>query len=206
MLTRVTLAAAIAVAVSLPAFAQSKGAARGRGPRVATPVIKCAADLGKGVTTQRQFCDVIIADKSTDSILVTVPPHRGAAKLMFDLHNRVAVPPESGLPTQAFARNTSIVSVLGPKGELGRGAAVSEFRTVADLYDRLPGGAAGGTKSVAPGPPTSVEVSVPAGVTLVGIVGERLDVLTKLGKQTYETPGRPIAIISNIRVEVTPLK
>jgi len=182
---------------------QGRRAARGAPARPVTTV-KCASEVGQGVTTTRLFCDVIISDKAADSVLVTLPPHRGTARLMFDLHNRLAVPPESGLPAPTYSRNTSIVSVIGPKGEIGRAAAVSEFRTAADLYDRVAGTAPNSVKAVAPGPATAVEITIPAGVTSTGIVGARLDVLTRLGKQSYETPGRPIAIVSNVRVEYTP--
>jgi hypothetical protein len=195
----------LVVAAAAGVAAQTARSGRGRGAPPST-TIQCAAELGKGTTTARQFCDVIVGTKAADSIAISIPPHRGPAKLMFDLHNRVAVPPESGLPAQTFSRNTAIVTVMGPKNELGRGAAVSEFRTAADLYDRIAGTVAGAVKGVAPGPPTPIQVTVPAGVTAVGIVGTRLDVLTKLGKQTYETPGRPIAIVSNVHVEYTPLR
>ncbi len=201
--------AIVVIAASTVLAAQASKTARGRGrgrAGVTATTIQCAADLGKGMTTSRQFCDVIVGTKAADSVNITIPAHRGAAKLMFDLHNRVAVPPASGLPAQTFSRTTAIVTVVAPKGELGRGAAVSEFRTAADLYDRIAGSAAGAAKAIAPGPPTAIEIAVPAGVTNVGIVGTRLDVVTKLGKQTYDTPGRPIAIVSNVRVEYTPLR
>jgi hypothetical protein len=188
---------------------QQTGRAAGRGRAAAAKpatTVKCASEVGQGVATSRLFCDVIVSDKAADSVVVTLPPHRGPARLMFDLHNRVAVPPATGLPAPTFARNTAVVAVIGPKGELGRGAAVSEFRTAADLYDRVAGSAAGSVKAVAPGPPAPIEITIPAGVTSAGIVGRQLDTLTRLGKQTYETPGRPIAIVSNVRVEYTPLR
>ncbi len=192
-----------AVSASTLLAAEAVQRAASRGPRVSTTAA-CAADLGAGVSTGRSFCDVIIATKPADSIEIRVPPHRGAAKLLFDLHNRVAVPPDSRATPQTFSRSTAIVAVIGPKGEIGRGATVSEFRKAADLFDRIGGGPSGGPKTVAPGPASPVDVTIPAGVTSVGIVGVRLEVLTALGKQAYDTPGRPIAIMSNLRVEYTP--
>jgi hypothetical protein len=176
-----------------------------RGPRVSTDAI-CAADLGKGVKTGRQFCDVIIADSADKSIMMRVPPRRGAARLLFDLHIRVAVPPENSPVAQTFSSNTAVVMVLGPKGEMARGVATGEFRRVADLFDRISGGPRGGPKTVGPGPATPIVVTIPVGTTVVGIVGERLEVLTRLGRQTYDTPGRAVAIASNLRVEYTPLR
>ena len=180
-------------------------------PPKAAPTVKattqtCAAELGNGASSGRRFCDVIIATKAEESVAVAIPPHRGTAKLLFDVHNRVAVPPERGQVLQSFARNAATIAVVGPKGEIGRGAAVSEFRTVADPFDRILGGAPGVVKAVAPGPATAIDITVPAAVNSIGIVGVRLDVVTRLGPQRYDTPGRPIAIVSNLRVEYTPLR
>jgi hypothetical protein len=167
---------------------------------------KCAGELGPGVATGRRFCDVIVATKPADSIAIAIPPHRGTARLLFDLHNRVAARVEAGPSAQVFARNSATVAVIGPKAVITRAAAVSEFRTLADLFDRIAGGGAGGVKAVGPGPASPIDVTVPPGITAVGIVGVRLEVVTRLGRQSYDTPGRPIAIVSNIRAEYTPLK
>jgi hypothetical protein len=63
------------------------------------------------------------------------------------------------------------------------------------------GGGPGGVKTVAPGPATAVDMAVAPGVTSVGILGVRLEVTTRLGVQVYDTPGRPIAVMSNLRFE-----
>jgi hypothetical protein len=178
------------------------------GPRAGTvgTTAKCAAELGLGVASGRRFCDVIIATKAADSIAVALPPHRGSAKLLFDLHNRVAAGPDTGQTAQTFARNSAIVAVVGAKSEIARAAAVSEFRTLTDLFDRIAGGGPGGVKAVGPGPATPIDVTIPPATPVVGIVGVRLEVVTRLGKQSYDTAGRPIAIVSNIRAEYTPLR
>jgi hypothetical protein len=60
-------------------------------------------------------------------------------------------------------------------------------------------------KAVAPGPAEPIRFTIPAGVSTVGIVGTRLEVLTRAtGTQTFETPGRPVAIVSNLRLDYTP--
>jgi hypothetical protein len=47
-------------------------------------------------------------------------------------------------------------------------------------------------------------VTIPAGLTAIGIVGARLEETRMGGKAAYDTPGRPIAIVSNLRLEYTP--
>ena len=88
------------------------------------------------------------------------------------------------------------------KGDLlGRGAVQTEFRTAQDLYDRVSGGAGpGGVKAVAPLGKESVNVTVPAGTDVVSVLGEVLDATTIAGHETA-TPGRTVAIISNVRVD-----
>jgi hypothetical protein len=199
------LACAVSASAVLVAAPGQRAAPRPRAGPVGTTA-KCAAELGLGVTSGRRFCDVIVADKAADSIAITVPPHRGSARLLFDLHNRVAARQETGPPAQVFARNSAIVAVVGPKAEIARAVAVSEFRSLADLFDRIAGGGGGGVKAVGPGPASPIDVTLPPGTTTVGIVGVRLEVVTRLGKQAYDTPGRPIAIVSNIRAEYTPLR
>ena len=199
------LAGAVCVSATLLAAPGQRATPRGRAATVSTTA-KCAADLGLGVTSARRFCDVIVATKAADSIAIAIPPHRGPAKLLFDLHNRVAARPETGQAAQTFARNSSVIAVIGPKTEIARAAAVSEFRTLADMFDRIGGGGAGGVKAVGPGPGTPVDITIPPGMNAVGIVGVRLEVVTRLGRQSYDTPGRPIAIVSNIRAEYTPLR
>ena len=80
-----------------------------------------------------------------------------------------------------------------------------EFRTVQDLFDRISGGGRlGGVKSVAPGQAESVRVTIPPNVDAVGIVGVRLQLLSRSVSDTFDAPGRPIAIVSNLRIEYTP--
>jgi len=169
---------------------------------------KCPASLGTGVKSSRLFCDVLVTDKAAEGVVMTIPKHRGASTLHFDLHNRFTVTPDAVQPVQAFARNAAVVAVLGPKNDIiGRGATMSEFRTSADLFDRIGGGGGpGGVKAVAPGMPTSIDVTIAAAVSSISIVGVRVEVTNRLGTQTYDTPGRPVAIISNMRIDYVPLR
>ncbi len=174
--------------------------------RVATDA-RCAAELGSGLTSRRGYCDVLITKSGQDSVYMSIPPHTGTATLFFDLHNRFTVPP-SGTPAgEWFMRATALVATVRPTGQiLERFAVRGEFRTIKDLFDRIGGGAPpGGLKTVAPGLPESVRATVPAGLNGVGIVGLRLEFSTlSEPKGVAGAPGRPMAIVSNVRVEYTP--
>jgi hypothetical protein len=195
---RALLAIAVLVAGASTALVGAQGRAR-----VATEYT-CAAGLGNGVKTKREFCDVITGGAPADSVAVPVPAHTGTATLLFDLHNRFGVPVISGYPGASYARHDAVVAVIGADGAvLARAAVIREFRTTADLFDQLAGGTRpGGVKAVAPGPPEAIRLTLPAGVEVVGIVGESLRVRTATGADdTYDAPGRPVAIVSNLRLE-----
>lgn len=167
--------------------------------------VKCPESLGTGVRTGASYCFVLAGRDAAQGVLVTIPPHTGTATLMFDLHNRHTYSEEDLRAGRAYSKYTAIVGVLTMKNELlSRGAVQSEFRTVADLYERISGGAGpGGAKAVAPIGREQVVVAIPALVDQVSLLGEVLDATTSAGRETA-TPGRTVAIVSNVKVEYRP--
>ena len=124
---------------------------------------------------------------------------------MFDLHNRHTYSEEDMRAGHGFAKYTAVVAVLSMKGDLlGRGAVQSEFRTAQDLYDRVSGGAGPGgvRRSRRSATSRSTSPSRPD-VDVVSVLGEVLEATTIAGRETA-TPGRTVAIISNVRVEYRP--
>lgn len=166
---------------------------------------KCPETLGTGVKTGASFCFVLAGRQPADGVLVAIPPHVGPATLMFDLHNRHTYSEEDTRAGRGFAKYTAVIGVLTMDGTLiGRGAVQSEFRTARDLYDRVTGGAGpGGVKAVAPLGHEEILVTIPPGVEQVSLLGEVLDATTTAGHETA-TPGRTVAIVSNLRVEYRP--
>ncbi len=193
---------AFAVGAGLP-LAGSTAAQSPRTRVVNEPV--CASPLETGVRTRRMFCDVMAAVLPEQSITITIPPRDGGATLYFDLHNRFDLPARD--ETVRYARHLAVVRVVDESGALiDRAAVLREFRSEADLFDRLSGGARpDGVKGVAPGPPEAIRVTIPPGPSVIGIVGEGLEVRGADGRdEHYDAPGRPVAIASNIRLEYTP--
>jgi hypothetical protein len=174
-------------------------------PKVEPAQIKCPEPLGTGVKTGASYCFVLAGREPAQGVLVTVPPHTGAATLLFDLHNRHTYSDEAVRAGRGFAKYTAVVAVLTMTAELlGRGAVQSELRTAGDLYERISGGAGpGGVKAVAPLGREEITITIPAAVNQVSILGEVLDATTSAGRETA-TPGRTVAIISNVRVEFRP--
>ncbi len=167
----------------------------------ATEVV-CPSVLGTGLTTQREFCDILIGRDPQVGVRVVIPRQSGEAQLSFDLSNRHTYSEEQALAGLAFAQYTATIGVLTSDGTLlSRGVIQSEFRSIEDLVDRVGGGAGpGGVKAVAPTGLVRIEVNIPSQVDSVAILGEILEVRRLDGHDIFTSTGRPIAIISNVEV------
>jgi hypothetical protein len=173
-------------------------------PKTEPAEVRCPEQLGVGVKTKATFCFVLAGRDPVEGVIVTIPPHKDAI-LTFDLHNRHTYSEEETRTGRGFAKYTAVIGVLSMTGALlGRGAVQSEFRGARDLFDRISGGAGpGGMKAVAPLGREHVSIDVPAGVDQVSLLGELLDGTTPAGREVA-TPGRPVAIVSNLQVEYVP--
>jgi hypothetical protein len=169
-------------------------------------MVKCPQVLGEGVRTKRQFCEVLIGNNPAQGIIVSIPPHTGPTTLLFDLHNRHTYSEEAVKANRAYHRFTASTGVLTLDNTLiSRAVIQSEFRTQADLVDRMLGGSGpGGLKAVAPTGTELVAIALPADVMQVSILGEKLSVVRVDGVDDFRAPGRPIALVSNIQVEYQP--
>lgn len=169
--------------------------------------LKCPAELGVGVTTSRRFCDVLTGNDPKEGVLITIPPHRGPVTLSFELHARHNYSAELVKLKQAYRKYTATIGVLSMDNTLvDRAVVLSEFRTEKDLFDRISGGAGpGGVKAVAPSGAEFITMELPADIgEQVSVLGERLTVMRPDGLDTFTSPGRPIASISNVMLEFRP--
>jgi len=170
----------------------------------------CPSLLGVGVKTKLSFCEVNTGRDPANGIIVKFPPHRGPVTLTFNLHNRHLYSEEQVKAKRAFARYTATIGVLALDNTLiSRAVVQSEFRTAADLFDRVGGGAGGGVKAVAPTGSEPISVTIPEEEEAVSLLGEkltveRLDDSNKFDTRTYMQPDRPIADISNVMIEYRP--
>jgi len=213
---RAAAAIVIAVAAAGPALAQARRPARKPAPPPAAPLKKDAADmtcpspLGVGVKTKTSFCEVITGRSPAAGIIIKLPPHRGTVTLTFNLHNRHLYSEEQVKAKRAYARYTATIGVLALDNTLiSRAVVQNEFRTAADLVDRVGGGAGGGVKAVAPTGTEPVTITIPEAEEAVSLLGEkltveRLDESDKFDTRTYTQPDRPIADISNVMIEYRP--
>jgi len=169
--------------------------------------LQCPSELGVGAKTKRRFCDVLTGRDPKGGILVTIPSHRGPLTLSFELHNRHTYSEELIKAKTAFRQYTATIGVLTMDNTLiDRAIIQSDFRTTADLFDRIEGGAGpGGFKAVAPAGDETITMELPENVgDQVSILGESLKVKRPDGDDNFTAPGRPIASISNVMLEYRP--
>jgi hypothetical protein len=193
------------------------------------PLMQCPSVLGNGIRTQRLFCDILTGTEPQEGLRVSIPAHEGSATLLFTLHNRQATIDDAARDSAAkdaaakdgaakdgaapaaasvktFARYTAMLRVVTASGTLLRQTVVqSEFRGPTDLVERISGGAGrGGVKTVAPTGSEPIALALPAGVTEVSLLGEKLTIERLDGTEVVTAPGRPIAVVSQVQVEYRP--
>jgi hypothetical protein len=175
-------------------------------PQKEAPAIICPTPLGTGVNTKLEFCDVMSSRDVTAGVIIRFPEHKGPVTLSFDLHNRHTYSEEQVKANRAFSHYTATIGVLTMDNTLIQRAVVdNEFRKVTDFVDRIGGGAGpAGIKAVAPTGTESVTMLIPEEENQVSILGEKVTVERLDGTATYSSPGRPIAVISNVMIEYRP--
>jgi hypothetical protein len=167
------------------------------------PEMTCPTPLGEGVRTKALYCDVMSGRDPAGGIVITLPPHRGPVTLTFDLHNRHTYSEDQVKANRAFTRYSAVIGALTMDNTLiSRAAVQNEFRTAADLVERIGGGAGpAGIKAVAPTGTEHIAISIPEAEEQVSLLGEKLIVERPDGSATYSSAGRPIAVVSNVMIE-----
>jgi len=164
--------------------------------------IACPQMLGEGVATHRAFCGIQAGTDPLEGAIVRLPPHRGPATLTFDLHNRHTYSAELVDSGRGFTRATATIGVLAMnKTLLTRAVVQTEFRRAADLFDRVTAGAGmAGVKAIAPIGIEPVTLDIAEGISAVSILGEKLVIVGAGTGETITGVGRPIAVVSNVRL------
>ena len=191
----------------------TRPATRKPAPKLLPPVtepamVNCPVTLGQGVRDGVTYCDILIGRDPAAGIVIDFPPHQGPVTLSFDLHNRHTYSEEQIKSNRAYHRYTAMIGVLALDNTgLSRFYVQNEFRSAADLVDRIRGGSGpGGLKAVAPTGTERIVMVVTEDDAKdgVSILGERLTVVRVDGSDNFTAPGRPIAVISNVMLEYSP--
>ena len=200
-MTRFTAAVVVAVIVA-PGIA----VAQRNSMKTEPAEFQCPSVLGPGATTMNLYCDVLTERDPAKGIVIQLPPHRGVVTLSFNLHNRHTYSQELVDAKRAYRQYTATIGILTADNTLiSRAIIQSEFRTVADLVERVQGGAGpGGVKAVAPNGTQEIKVVIPSEEESVSVLGEKLSVVRLEANDNFSAMGRPVAIISDIQITYRP--
>ncbi len=193
---------------ALPLMAQARRGAPAAAPTpTSMPVaLNCPSPLGMGVQTRRVYCDVMTGRDQAEGIVIPLPAHSGPVTLSFTLHNRHLYSDELIRSGRAYRRYTATIGVLTADNTLlSRFVVQSEFRTAADLVERIAAETGPGlVKAVAPTGSEQISLVIPEEEMAVSILGEKLTVVRPDGVENFSSPGRPAAIVSGVSIEYRP--
>jgi len=153
--------------------------------------------MGKGVNTGRSYYDVVITKDPGSGVLIKLPYTKKGGKFTFDLHHRLAMTEDFGLPAEV----TTVVEILS-----GGTTRIGAY-TVADKVN--PGdkfeepisktSSAEIDKYVTPLSRKTITLDIRPGPQSISIVGQMLIISRGNTTTRVDTPGTRIATVSNFQ-------
>jgi hypothetical protein len=155
--------------------------------------------MGKGATSGSTYYDVVITRQPTQGILIKIPYTKKGGKFSFDLHHRIAITEDFGLPAEV----TTVIEVLSG-GTTSLGAyTISDKLNPGDKFDEpiVKASAAEIDKFVTPMSRKTVTMDIRPGPQSISIVGQMLIITRGTTTTRIDTPGTRIAAVSNFKFE-----
>jgi hypothetical protein len=157
--------------------------------------------MGTGASTGQPYYDVVITRQPTAGVLIKLPYTKKGGKFSFDLHHRIAMTNDFGLPAEV----TTVVEVLtGGTTSIGV-YTIADTINSGDQFNEAITKASNAEidKFVTPMSRKAVTLDIRPGPQSISIVGQML-IITR-GKSTtrIDTPGTRIAAVSNFKFEET---
>jgi hypothetical protein len=155
--------------------------------------------MGKGANTGAEYYDVVITRQPTQGILIKLPYTKKGGKFSFDLHHRIAITEDFGLPAEV----TTVVEVLsGGTTSLGV-FTISDKINAGDKFDEPinKASAAEIDKFVTPMSRKTMTMDIRPGPQSISVVGQMLVITRGTTTTRVDTPGTRIAVVSNFKFE-----
>ena len=158
--------------------------------------------MGKGATSKADYYDVVITRQPNAGVLIKLPYTRKGGKFTFDLHHRIAITDDFGLPAEV----TTVVEVLtGGTTSIGV-YTIADTINAGDKFQEeiIKASDAEIDRFVTPMSKKTVTLDIRPGPQSISVVGQML-IITR-GKTTtrIDTPGTRIAAVSNFKFQETP--
>ena len=157
--------------------------------------------MGKGAASGAAYWDVVITRQPTQGILIKLPYTKKGGKFSFDLHHRIAMTEDFGLPAEV----TTVIDVLsGGTTSLGV-YTVADKINPGDKFDEqiVKASSAEIDKFVTPISRKTITMDIRPGPQSISIVGQMLIITRGATTTRIDTPGTRIAAVSNFKFEET---
>lgn len=157
--------------------------------------------MGHGVTTGRPYYDVVITRQATAGVVIKLPYTKKGGKFSFDLHHRVAMTDDFGLPADI----TTVVEVLsGGTTSIGK-YTIADIVKGGDKFEEAIDKTSNAEidKYVTPLSKKTITLDIRPGPQSLSIVGEMLIITRGTTTTQIDTPGTRIAVVSNFKFQET---
>src|SRR2546422_8692821 len=155
--------------------------------------------MGKGAASGSTYYDVVITRQPTQGILIKLPYTKKGGKFSFDLHHRIAMTEDFGLPAEV----TTVVEVLsGGTTSLGI-YTIADKINPGDKFEEpvVKASAAEIDKYVMPISRKTITMDIRPGPQSISIVGQMLIITRGTTTTRIDTPGTRIAAVSNFKFQ-----
>jgi hypothetical protein len=153
--------------------------------------------MGKGNTSGSEYYDVIITRQPTAGVLIKLPYTKKGGKFSFDLHHRIALTENFGLPAEV----TTVIEVMsGGTTSLGVYTIADKVNS-GDRFDETIAKASDSEidRYVTPLSRKTVIMDIRPGPQSISIVGQTLIITRGTTTTRIDTPGTRIAAVSNFK-------
>src|SRR6266571_7993869 len=157
--------------------------------------------MGKGAMSGSLYYDVIITRQPTQGILIKLPYTKKGGKFSFDLHHRIAMPEDFGLPAEV----TTVIEVLsGGTTSIGVYTIADKINS-GDKFDEtiIKASSAEIDKFITPMFRKTITMDIRPGPQSISIVGQMLMITRGATTTRVDTPGTRIAAVSNFKFAET---
>jgi hypothetical protein len=158
--------------------------------------------MGKGATSSRSYYDVVITKDPVSGVLIKLPYTKKGGKFTFDLHHRIAMTEDFGLPAEV----TTVVEILSG-GTTSVGAyTIADKVNPGDKFDESINKTSSAEidKYVTPLSRKTITLDIRPGPQSISIVGQMLIISRGTTTTRVDTPGTRIATVSNFKFQETP--
>lgn len=155
--------------------------------------------MGKGGTSGAPYYDVVITHQPNAGVLIKLPYTKKGGKFSFDLHHRIAMTEDFGLPAEV----TTVVEILtGGTTSIGV-YTIADTINSGDQFNEpiIKASNAEIDKFVTPMSRKSITIDIRPGPQSISIVGQMLIITRGRTTTRIDTPGTRIASVSNFKFQ-----